>query len=299
MITFNDINDAVTGLALMKDLYLAMRIVDPVSKEVPYTYGETNDIDSSKCYQIWRKNRACKNCISMRAVNEKIAAIKIIISNHMICFVTAMPIYIDGKEFALELVQNATGRMIIESDAVCKDADPILSSVSDYLERLLICDELTGLYNRRFIDEQFPAALNHAQNYKTPLSIVYADIDFFKNVNDTYGHVAGDQVLKDMANLLRSNIRDNDSWVARYGGEEFLICLPGINNESAKKIAERIRIAIMKNDFKVGSTVISVTCSFGVYTVQEEDSELTAQGVISLADSNLYKAKTTGRNKVV
>ncbi|WP_196599326.1 GGDEF domain-containing protein [Pectinatus frisingensis] len=241
----------------------------------------------------------CDNCISVRALNEKLTTVKIVDYSNNIYTVTAMPIIIKHEKFVLELIQNINSSIVSGTYVQNYDAGVIMSSIAKYVDKLLVVDQLTNLYNRRFIDERLPAMLNDAENTKVPLSIIFADIDFFKKINDTYGHVAGDNVLKETASILKKNIRKSSGFVSRYGGEEFLICLTNIDYADAQNIAERMRVAIMKNKFKIDKSIVSVTCSFGVYTVKDQGYYLTTQKIISLADDNLYKAKSTGRNKVV
>jgi diguanylate cyclase (GGDEF)-like protein len=108
----------------------------------------------------------------------------------------------------------------------------------------------------------------------------------------------GDQILQDIAELLRESIRQNEGWAARHGGDEFILCFPRVDNTSAKKIAERIRTALAEKEFGVSGHAIHVTCSFGVNTANPEE-ESSSQELLELADRNLYLSKGKGRNQVV
>jgi diguanylate cyclase (GGDEF)-like protein len=132
-----------------------------------------------------------------------------------------------------------------------------------------------------------------------PLSVIFADIDQFKAVNDRYGHIAGDLVLQHVAQLLQKKVRRTDSWTARYGGDEFVICLPGVDAASARRIANRLRVAVMSERFPLEDGALSLTCSFGVYAMEQSDFQLSAIMLLHRADENLYRAKHAGRNAVV
>jgi len=159
-----------------------------------------------------------------------------------------------------------------------------------------ITDELTGLYNFRYIKDRLEEEVKRAQRFKHPLALIMADIDDFKNFNDTYGHPEGNKVLKSLANILRSNIREVDI-VARYGGEEFIIILPEANREEAKKIAERIRSKVEKCNFadEKNHPERKITISLGITSCFKEN--ITPQGLVQKVDQALYQAKGKGRNR--
>lgn len=160
-----------------------------------------------------------------------------------------------------------------------------------------ITDGLTGLYNFRYIKDRLEEEVKRAQRFKHSLALIMADIDDFKNFNDTYGHPEGNKVLKSLANILRYNIREVDI-VARYGGEEFIIILPEANREEAKKIAERIRSKVEKCNFgdEKNHPERKITISLGITSCFQEN--ITPQGLVQKVDLALYLAKGKGRNRV-
>ena len=163
------------------------------------------------------------------------------------------------------------------------------------LERLANFDSLTGLYNRRAILGKLHELINRANRYKEDFSLIMLDIDHFKNVNDSHGHLTGDEVLVKIAALIRQNIRVTDI-AGRYGGEEFIIILPHANLYSAWVVAERIRSIIGKAEIKdPAGNVFSVTVSQGLSGWERGED---ADTLISCADEALYKAKGKGRNRV-
>lgn len=163
------------------------------------------------------------------------------------------------------------------------------------LERLATFDSLTGLYNRRAVLGRLDELINLANRYKEDFSLSMLDIDNFKKVNDHYGHLTGDEVLEEIAVLIRRNIRETDI-VGRYGGEEFIIILPKTNLSSSWVVAERLRSIIEKTKMKDSAgNAFTITVSQGLVGWERDED---AASLISRADEALYKAKEKGRNRV-
>jgi diguanylate cyclase (GGDEF)-like protein/PAS domain S-box-containing protein len=175
-----------------------------------------------------------------------------------------------------------------------KGAQCFMSDVTSKkeLERLSITDKLTGLNNRLKLDQVLRYELSQFQRYGTSFSVILMDLDDFKKVNDTYGHITGDKVLIKLADILRENVRDSDT-CGRWGGEEFLIIVPKANEEEAAHVAEKLRKNIEEEKFSIEKPV---TASVGVACI-EADSSITK--LLSNADKALYKAKKSGKNIVV
>ena len=159
------------------------------------------------------------------------------------------------------------------------------------LEILSVTDKLTGLANRRKLDQVLDEELIRARRYGVEFSVAIMDIDHFKRVNDTYGHSAGDLVLEAMARILRQCTRDADL-VARMGGEEFVVVCRHAGIERCQVVAEKIRVAIEAHDF---SGIGRVTASFGVAVFDKNDS---IASLMARADVAVYRAKAGGRNRV-
>ena len=174
--------------------------------------------------------------------------------------------------------------------------EQLRSSVKASIE-LAVTDSLTGLYNRRYLETHLTSLIEHFINRGKSLAVLAVDVDFFKPINDTYGHDAGDKVLQELAARIRENTRSIDL-CCRTGGEEFVLVLPSTNMEAAHVIAERLRKSIASKVFTAGpSTGIPVTISIGVATLS--NAEDTLETLLKRADSALYAAKREGRNRVV
>ncbi len=167
----------------------------------------------------------------------------------------------------------------------------MLLEINNRLGEKSIKDGLTSLYNYQYTIDSLQSEIRKARMHDESLSIIMADIDYFKRVNDTYGHQVGDIVLSSISKILKDNLRSHDV-IGRVGGEEFLMILPQTDVKAAFSIAERIRINIENKKFENHS--LNVTASFGVVEFCGEDSK----AVISKVDSLLYKAKENGRNRI-
>lgn len=176
---------------------------------------------------------------------------------------------------------------IVSYMAVSKDI-----TAKKELEKLSITDQLTGVYNRRKFDDSLADEVQRATRYSQELSLIMIDMDHFKDVNDTYGHQVGDDVLIATAKLINEHVRNVDI-VGRYGGEEFVVICPNIGLEQAEKVAEKLRAEVQKHNF---DAVGNKTISLGVAEFVEGD---TTDSLVKKADTALYKAKNEGRNRVV
>jgi diguanylate cyclase (GGDEF)-like protein len=161
-------------------------------------------------------------------------------------------------------------------------------------------DELTRCGSRRFFEHQFPREVERAVRVGRPLSLVMCDIDHFKSINDTHGHEAGDEVLREFADRLTHRLRLGEDWVARVGGDEFAVVLPEVADLEGRAVAERLRERISATEFPIPDRSVAITASFGVcglWGARGDVSTLTKE-LVKAADSALYESKRLGRNRV-
>ncbi|WP_455209316.1 GGDEF domain-containing protein [Kaarinaea lacus] len=166
--------------------------------------------------------------------------------------------------------------------------------LASHLEKHAVTDSLTGMINHEHVFNELQQAINKAHADESPLCIIMADIDHFKSVNDTYGHLAGDGVLKEVAKRIKNSLRGFDI-VGRYGGEEFLLILNRADLQTARMVAERIRSRIAATPIDLSENLLDVTISMGVAMVQVDEA---VNSLVERADRALYNAKENGRNQV-
>jgi len=209
----------------------------------------------------------------------------------------------DLAVFVLLLFAMSLGMLVIrnyalmrnELEALVDKRTEELREKTAELEEQATHDKLTGLFNRRYVDDYLQREIDKSKRYDRPFTIALADIDHFKRVNDSHSHAIGDQVLCRVADILVNRCRKTDV-VARYGGEEFILCFPDTSPEFAEQICSQIRYAIEKTDWYDIGEGIRLTISFGIAEVGR-DTRRTS--ILSDADTRLYQAKHKGRNRIV
>ena len=187
-----------------------------------------------------------------------------------------------------------------DQDLVRRLAKPLAVALKNILaferaERLVITDDLTKLFNYRYLMKYLRAEIKRCLRYKKKVSLLFIDIDGFKRINDTFGHLVGSQALSDMGQVIRKSLRDTDV-IARYGGDEFVIVLPETTLKGAVVIAERIRKKVEEFEFSAHNVSIRLTVSLGV--ANSPKHTLTAEGLIKKADVAMYQAKELSKNSI-
>jgi diguanylate cyclase (GGDEF)-like protein len=180
------------------------------------------------------------------------------------------------------------------------NVEKALTEANHQLEALASQDGLTGLANRRHFDQYLAAQWQYCLLQKIPLALILIDVDFFKDYNDAYGHLLGDDCLKQVATIIKSRSRVKTDLVARYGGEEFVIVLPSTTSGEAAQLAERVQEAIAAQNIPHRQSAVAdyVTLSMGLTSLIPRQTE-TVANMIQTADLALYQAKTRGRNRIV
>ena len=273
-------------LDFFNTMYDAVRLVDPVIKTVIEVRGNDKFQTDEPCFHYWKDGKICDNCISIRAHIAHQCYMKREQAPDTIIMVTALPIEEAERPIVLELLKNASDTMLIGQGVYANGR--LMKDVVIELNDLIVKDELTGLYNRRYVDERLPVDIIKATYSNLPLSLAFLDVDNLKKINDIYGHTAGDKIISAVANAMSSCVRAGTDWVARYGGDEFVICLNNTSFEKASLVLERIRAKILEIDIPQHEEIIS-SVSYGIYTMHQE--QLTAEALIALADERMYQAK--------
>ncbi len=207
--------------------------------------------------------------------------------------------WIDGRRVERVRLQSGDrihlGPNVVVTFAVL---DAQAERLTQQLYESSVRDALTKASNRRYLAERLPSEVAYSVRHRTPLGLILFDVDHFKRINDTHGHLTGDDVLRDLAALVQRLIRAEDIF-ARYGGEEFVVVVRGIEHDNVGRFAERLRAAVEKLEVATDSGVLRVTVSLGYASLGElGEPARTAEGLLRLADARLYHAKRSGRNRV-
>lgn len=270
------------------EMYDLIRMVDPIQKKVLSYDQNAWHIEPGFCYDVYEEGHICKNCVSIRALNTDRTAIKTQFVKDKLHMVTAVPIEFEGRRIVFELFKD-----IADSQDLLQEQLKEMQSLILKTNELLVTDVLTNIYNRRFIEERLPVDFATHQTLGIEAQIVMIDIDFFKLVNDQYGHLMGDKVLKDVARLMKQAFSETEI-IARYGGEEFLIYDPRPMEETLKS-TEIFRKNVETYPFVYENKIIHITISAGIQTV----GKASPKAAIQSADEKLYVAKSTGRNRII
>lgn len=270
------INEIEKQLGLVSKLYDFLRIIDPLSGAV---------LEKSKdCSSFFGDEQLREDSIAIKAFRDKECYVRLKQSGNSTFLISAFPIESSDRQLVLELYKNVSTTLSLSCE-----------SCNDTIINLAMRDDLTKLFNRRYVDERLPKDIRRAVATQTPLSLIFLDIDNLKEVNDGLGHEFGDKLLIAVSDIILHSIRANTDWVARYGGDEFLICLNDIAEADACEIAERIRNKIAE-PFIMEDKKILTSASLGLYRVEQK--EISPAELIALADRKMYEAKKSGKNRI-
>lgn len=274
--TREEVNVMISELKRAFDI---VRIVEPPSdKQCCINVNCELVHEPGRCFDFWNQDVRCKHCVSMRALNQKQLSRKFEFLGSEVYMITAMYIEIEGEPFVVEMLAKLTEETMIGAWG----ANDFVDSIIKY-NRKLYLDALTGAYNRQYYDDQLAALPGE-------YAVAYIDLDKFKDINDTWGHNAGDQALKAVVDAMMSCVRETDS-VVRFGGDEFVIVFRNIPKDIFAMRLEKIRKAvsdIVINEFPDMRLSVSVGGCFGNGRIEE---------LVQKADELLYDAKMK-RNSV-
>jgi len=310
-------------------------IIDPdlnlifVDNEWAKIYG---DYKGRKCYEYFMgKNSECKGCGVRKALKTKKITLteeRLVIENNRPIQVISMPYQSeDGKWFVAEVNVDISERKKIEEelsryrdhleDMVKERTEELLKEISEHkdaqhkiavlaedltssnkrLKQLALTDSHTGLYNHRYLNEAIEAEFHRARRYAHHLTVMMLDIDYFKSINDVYGHQFGDLVLKQFAGQLKKMVRRYDLTI-RFGGEEFLVISPGIDRQQALILAQRILEVLNLYNFGNKQHYVKLKISIGIASYPEDNNVNCGMGLVNMADQVLNKAKESGGNRI-
>ena len=271
----------------MSKLFDVVRLVDPVAMIVYDIEDGEFKQQRYSCFHVWKKDSRCENCISARSYMIKERCSKFEFIGDESYHVVAQTVRVDGRDFVLEVVTKSNDNVMLSAFGKSEFADFV-----NQFNHKVYTDALTGISNRRFIDERYPILVNFAYAEKSSLATIMLDVDGFKQINDTLGHQKGDEVLKYIADTLRSHFPPKEEVmvarycgdiVARYGGDEFFVAARDISLEELRQRIEAFQKEIGKDGY-------ALTASAGAY-YQANVSDLDYCAMIARADEALYESK--------
>ncbi len=275
-------------LSLMKDENDMVRLVDPVTQQV-LDRPEGGE-DMGACFRLWKRCERCENCTSLKALQTKGRAYKIELSNQRKYLVMSRYLCIDQDLCVMETVNDVTDNLLLDSTQ--KDE---VGKLIHYYNDLMVTDALTGLYNRRFLDEFFLPSLQCCHEKDLLVNLAMLDVNDFKQVNDLYGHQAGDALLKNIAGYWKpyfhSRERERERLVVRYGGDEILIIACGMSLELFQNEV-KYRYSHMRKVCNINPSVqIPFSITFGIASNTEVNQPWQWNDLLSLADHRMYRRK--------
>jgi two-component system cell cycle response regulator len=271
-----------------KEEFSVVRVVEPVDQKVMDL--KTMEAEPVLCSHLWGRCERCENCTSNRALFTKDTAIKIEIIDDKTYLVISKFMKVEGKEFVLEMVYNATSEFMLEASQ-----KGIISRMIKGYNHLLVTDPLTGIFNRRFLDEDFVPSLKCCHEQGVVVNVALMDIDKFKQINDRFGHQAGDSLLRDISGFWKKNFDSREKFhekiVVRYGGDELLVIESGVEPDEFQKAMRAYYKDMRKICYLSGGESVPFSISFGFASSREIGSCWEWDKVLGLADQRMYEEK--------
>lgn len=279
-----DINQIDQLIAADSELFDIVRLVDPITLTVYAVRDGRLVAQPGGCHQVWGKEERCDNCISAKCFMNERRFSKFEFIDRDIYHVVAQPVAVDDEHFVLEVVTASNDDVLLSAFG---DND-FVERITDFNRKVYV-DELTGLSNRRCMNDRFALIAEATARDASALSVAMVDIDDFKVVNDTRGHLAGDQVLRAVADVLQEGFAPTeDDVLARYGGDEFFCAMKDISYDELEARLKRVCEIIDEGE-------LDITLSMGAYH-QDSARRMTCEKLIAKADEAMYGVKSSTKN---
>jgi len=268
--------------------YDIVRLVSPAERKVLFPPSEVDRV--AYCHELLGRNKRCENCTSMRALQSKGQYYKIDFLNKRILWVESRYLCVDGRDCVEEKIKDITDTFVFDSDE-----RTVLGDFIKHYNIALVTDPLTGVYNRRFLEEDFLPSFQCCQDPNINVGVAFFDVDNFKRINDTYGHVVGDEILKRTAQFWKARFncheKGKERFVVRFGGDEFLIVAVGLDcGAFAKEITEAAKQIPLSISLK-NQTAVPYAYALGTACSCEVGPGLAWTKLVALADQRMYANK--------
>lgn len=282
-----DVISILNGQSDLNVFFDNARLID-LDSHTEYKCEEVSVVPTSKkCYCIWHGETPCRNCISHRANKENKQMTKLQYVDDKVQLIMATPVIFNNKKYILEVIKDITNTLVVNDENHPENTD--IHNIINELNEVVVKDPFTNLYNKKYIEKQIQEDL--AQFRRTQKSYVIAifDIDRFKWVNDTYGHIYGDLAIQDVVNVIHKHTDSLNCWAARYGGDEFLLAFRNISYDDVDNCCRKIVDEIKSKVYEVDSDRYFITSSYGLYQVKHGID--TYESIIKNADVEMYRHK--------
>ncbi|MDL2227040.1 GGDEF domain-containing protein [Deltaproteobacteria bacterium OttesenSCG-928-M10] len=290
----NSLNEVLESQDNFLHIYDIIRLVAPQRGEL-LEYDHSSGIKKTgvSCIDVFGTDERCQNCTSIRAFYSGKTMVKLEYSKGKVLLVISVPVTVNDCQVVAELVKDISDSMTVD----IRDHSRVdkVTGVIQSLNKLATTDALTGLFNRRYLDEKMPEIIEDCHKNGQHMCCALLDIDNFKQVNDTYGHPVGDQVLAATSHTIASYIRRSSDMAVRYGGEEFFMLFVGVDLTTGRNVLERVCRQIEQTPIKIDGHTLSVTVSIGLAELFPDEN---AKELLTRCDKLLYRAKKNGKNRV-
>lgn len=286
MFDIKDADPRIIECAGPFNLFNSYRIVD-IETYLVYDWKGNKIIPTNKrCFEVWQRDEACKNCISHSCIRENRQIVKLEALDGQVYLIVAVPITLDGHLFSLELISDVTDSLVINDSFHKKNLD--VHGIITQMNDMALRDPYTGLYNKRFAEQEVAKTML-SWNGEHSIFIGVLDIDHFKRVNDTYGHITGDDVLCVLAHILDNYAARGNGWASRMGGDEFMILWNDVTPQNAYAMAEDLKKSLATHIFEKDGVKFTVSISIGLSQYRPELVDWRA--FLEEADKNMYHEK--------
>lgn len=284
--TIDELIGKLNEMNFITNLFDTIRLIEGPSHSVLKVENGKFADTGQKCFSLWNRCEKCRNCVSYQASQANHKMVKLEYFNDQYYFVMANPLIVDGKRVVLELVTNITAQLAINPNDV--NDENFVHDLICKLESVSVKDTSTGAYNKKFLEQQLQRMIDEKKCSNTYLAIF--DLDNFKNVNDTYGHMAGDSVILKFVDIVNEVIMKYNSYIARFGGDEFVVVFEDISNEMFTHAINTICDKFASVEFKEDNgNIFHCTVSVGNVKITSEYENF--ERIIHEADKELYKQK--------
>jgi diguanylate cyclase (GGDEF)-like protein len=277
-------NEVKEKIGLIEGTYDIIRVVDPINKNSIVVESDEIKYVEGTCYDFWKRGLACKNCISMRAYNEKDTVIKMEYLNNEIFMITATPILIEGRTYILETLKNISqNQELIKNNCENLIIQGIINEVNDEF----IFDKVSGVYNRKYLDERLPVDINICNINGDPLSIIKITIDYLKSIEYRYGKDIEDKVIREVIKIAEELIANNSGWIGRYNSDTFFMVLKKIDDVNIKGILGKAKELFSHFIFRDKDISTEITVNLESYCVSK-NKEKNIENILKEMQEQFY-----------